>query len=90
MSGTHSLSGYVTCTVASYSLKHILPEFGKKLSQKAVKAALAAGKPLEFLHAMGGYFNWTEAQAAGATNLMIRYNQDRDQMNIPVPKAVSK
>lgn len=78
-------SPYITCHVANWSLKYVVPAHGKKLSASALHRAIKQMKAdgtiakLEFLDALTGQtFNVLEAAEHGARSLTVRYNQNRD------------
>ena len=57
----------------------------KKLSGTAIKAALKANPGLEMIDAVTGqWLTLAEAKTAGAKQVNIRYNEDRDVVAIPV------
>jgi hypothetical protein len=79
-------------TQGRYPEVHLAPrsvptvlQYGKKVSGKAIKAALAQKPELEFIDALTGqYLTVAEAKKLGVRSLNVRYNGDRDVAVIPV------
>lgn len=85
------MESYVSCRVASYSLKYL----GGKVSGAALKRALtnpATVHKVDFIHNMTGQaFSLEDARGSRALN--VRYNNDRDVAVVDIPavmKALTK
>lgn len=75
---------YLSVRVAPSSVKYCKGKSGK-VSGSAIKSAIKAGHPVEFIDAVSGrWLTVAEAAQAGIRNLNVRFNEDRDVVVIPV------
>lgn len=79
-------ASYPVVRMAFGVTKKVLDLSGKKkISQVAIKLAFKANPGLEMIDAVTGqYLTLAEAKTAGAREVHIRYNDDRDLAVIPV------
>jgi hypothetical protein len=75
---------YLSVRVAPSSVKYCKGKSGK-VSGSAIKAAIKAGHPVEFIDALTGkWLTVSEAAKLGVRNLNVRFNDDRDVVVITV------